>query len=106
MTVLTNTPCNHACWHAKEEACRCSCGGVNHGCLKTANGVIPVRTIKLDGTAHKLVMVGGDELYKHAVEDDTTRIKVATRTQIATWPELRAWRDNNRCVLLLWKSVE
>jgi len=57
-TILTEQTCGDACWHAKEDVCRCSCGGKNHGCLRTANGEQPIRTAKIDGERYKLVAVG------------------------------------------------
>jgi len=29
--IFALTACGPACWEAREEVCRCSCGGVNHG---------------------------------------------------------------------------
>ncbi len=56
--LFTSQTCGEACWHAKEEICRCSCGGKNHGCLKTADGIAPVRMAKIDGHRYKLAGVG------------------------------------------------
>jgi hypothetical protein len=33
--IMTEATCGEACWSAKEEVCRCSCGGKNHGIYKT-----------------------------------------------------------------------
>lgn len=56
--ILTSQTCGEACWHAAEEVCRCSCGGRNHGCLKSADGVRPVRMAKIAGHRYKLAAVG------------------------------------------------
>lgn len=58
MAILSEMTCGEACWHAKELVCRCSCGGKNHGCLKTEHGTQPVRTSKIDGVMYELVAVG------------------------------------------------
>jgi len=57
MAVLTSQTCGEACWHAREEVCRCSCGGANHGCL-THGGERPERTCKIDGILYRLKAVG------------------------------------------------
>jgi hypothetical protein len=62
--ILTNTTCGEACWQAREDICRCSCGGKNHGCLRSADGVRPTRTAKLSGKVYELEAVGEHgELY-------------------------------------------
>lgn len=56
--VLTSQTCGENCWHAREEICRCSCGGANHGCLTHAGASRPDRTSKLDGHLYRLKAVG------------------------------------------------
>jgi len=56
--VLTEQTCGEACWHARELVCRCSCGGANHGALRSKDGVQPVRMSKIDGIPYKLLAVG------------------------------------------------
>lgn len=51
--VMTGSTCGDACWHAREDVCRCSCGGVNHGIL-LAGGDRPQRTCKIDGQFYEL----------------------------------------------------
>jgi hypothetical protein len=58
MAVLTSQTCGEACWHAREEVCRCECGGRNHGCLRTADGVRPTRSAKIGGISYELKAVG------------------------------------------------
>lgn len=48
--------CGESCWSAREEVCRCSCGGANHGITK--RGGSAVRTAKIDGYKYKLLAVG------------------------------------------------
>lgn len=57
ITVTTGQTCGDACWHAREDLCRCSCGGRNHGCLRTKDGEQPIRTRKVGGYAYKLAAV-------------------------------------------------
>lgn len=56
--VVTSQTCGEACWHAREDVCRCSCGGKNHGCLKTTGGEQPVRQCKIAGHFYRLAAVG------------------------------------------------
>lgn len=51
---LTDATCGEGCWEAREEVCRCSCGGKNHGCMKI-EGTRPDRTAKIDGFFYKLI---------------------------------------------------
>jgi len=127
---LTNATCGEACWHAREEICRCSCGGVNHGCLKTKDGTRPIRSSKINGQFYKLKGVGEfKDLYNQAKEinkqfpytignnpykfyyNETdigapARIKPATRLQIEKWEELQAFKDYPRYkkIYLLWEK--
>ena len=50
---LTGSTCGDMCWHAREEICRCSCGGANHGILNRG-GCAPKRTCKIDGEFYEL----------------------------------------------------
>lgn len=58
IAVLTSQTCGEPCWHAREEICRCSCGGRNHGCLLVPGGEAPERTAKIDGDRYTLIAVG------------------------------------------------
>jgi hypothetical protein len=113
--ILTETTCGEACWQAREDICRCSCGGKNHGCMRTADGTRPTRNAKIDGFRYELKAVGTD-LYSQAREIISTlpkrkigtyeyrweptdkgspvRLKSATRQQIDKWPELQSFKDN------------
>jgi hypothetical protein len=55
--LITEQTCGDACWHAREDICHCSCGGRNHGCLRTDDGQQPVRTRKLKGGMYQLAAV-------------------------------------------------
>ena len=57
MAIATSTTCGEMCWHAREEICRCSCGGRNHGCL-SHGGERPERTAKINGERYRLKAVG------------------------------------------------
>lgn len=46
LSILTGHTCGEACWEAREDICRCSCGGRNHGILRTSDGKRPERTCK------------------------------------------------------------
>ena len=71
--ILTQSTCGESCWHAREDICRCSCGGKNHGCLRDGNGDRPVRSAKIDGDRYTLSMVGSYDNY-HEIASETRRI--------------------------------
>ena len=120
VAFLTEATCGEACWNAREEVCRCSCGGKNHGCMKTADGVRPPRQSKINGFRYELAAVGPQYVagsdtgiyatakkinnsvpcnikYKYRwTETDKgapARVKKATSDQLAKWPELKAMLD-------------
>lgn len=67
--ILTDQTCGEACWHARDEVCRCSCGGKNHGILRGPNGVQPKRMAKIAGCMYSLEGVGDySELHPNGVE--------------------------------------
>lgn len=57
-TILTGTTCGEMCWSAREDVCRCSCGGVNHGCLRGEGGERPRRSSRIRGEMYVLAATG------------------------------------------------
>ena len=53
--LLTGATCGDACWHAREDICRCSCGGKNHGILLGTDGKQPTRTRKIGGKFYEYI---------------------------------------------------
>jgi hypothetical protein len=115
IAYLTEQTCGESCWHAKEDICRCSCGGKNHGCLRDENGNSPVRTSKIDGYRYELQAVGyhdvetiareinrdaGIGFHYAATSRDAdcrgipAKLRRATDSQVQRWPELAAYRDD------------
>ena len=119
-SILTGTTCGLACWEAREDICRCSCGGDNHGCLRHEGGVQPARTAKIDGFRYTLIAVGNrQEVYSRAnpilranekpvpyfnggtityrlwgtEKGGPARVKPASKTQVENWPELASFRN-------------
>lgn len=112
---LSGSTCGDSCWHAREDVCHCSCGGVNHGCLRSADGVQPTRTAKIDGHMCELAAVGYD-IDKDAIAinkaagvtsynahrarqhwgtgQPKAMVRGATEAQVKKWPELAAYRHN------------
>ena len=110
---LTEATCGDSCWHARDEICRCSCGGRNHGVLRNSNGEQPQRTARMAGVMRKLAAVGTDDLdaeaqrinreagehYWPIAHTNTSfpnapaKLTLATAGQIERWPELAAWRN-------------
>ena len=125
---LTEQTCGEACWQAREDICRCSCGGRNHGCLRDASGVRPVRTARIDGYMYELQGVGDgvDDIAQKINEADgvtflyaatsrdscyrslRAKLRTPTDSQIEKWPELSAYRDKETWrwkPYLLWVRV-
>jgi len=115
MAFMSEHTCGEACWQAREDICRCSCGGKNHGCMRSPDGIRPTRTAKIDGYRYELKAIGR-ELYDEAkaINDASgprqvcgpyiyewrdndfgapARLKTATQSQVNSWPELAAYRD-------------
>lgn len=135
LSIITDATCGEACWTAKEEICKCSCGGNNHGCLTSPEGVQPNRTCKIDGFRYELVAIGkysdnykegerinkeegvkkviGNYSYFYNVTEPgaLARVKCASEIQIANWKELATYKKMERVELfhnkpyLLWKRV-
>ena len=124
MTAITESTCGEACWQAREDVCRCSCGGKNHAVLR-GQGVRPERTRKLNGHLYQLVAVENVNASCRAVAEhelmdnvkapvmrgaidsglweryqwDSTpgypvKIKVATESEVNRWPEFTANREH------------
>ena len=55
--IFTDATCGDACWHAREDICRCSCGGRNHGILRSAKGTRPARTRRIRTDRYELAAV-------------------------------------------------
>lgn len=113
IAFLSERTCGEACWEAREDVCRCSCNGKNHGCMRTPDGVRPTRTAKIDGYRYELKAVGEgtwDESRKINQEAGITfayastsrercfrsvpaKLRTPTDSQVESWPELAAYRD-------------
>lgn len=65
LAILTDATCGATCWYAKEDTCRCSCGGKNHGALLDPDNPQPERIVTMGGTRYKLEAVGfSQDIYK------------------------------------------
>lgn len=127
--VLSSQTCGETCWHAREDVCRCSCGGANHGCLNHG-GTQPIRATKIDGQPHTLLAVGhysdmdkeaarlneeagikfryAHTAREHFGENPPIKMRKATQAQVQKWAELTAYRAPESLVTLgepylLWK---
>lgn len=95
-TMIGHT-CGIACWTAQEDICRCSCGGINHGVLRSEGGIQPVRSKKIQGIFYELHSVhrGYGEILKllerRELPGNFVR-STATRAEVAKWPELTMFR--------------
>jgi len=57
LTTLTGATCGYICWYAREDVCRCSCGGERHGVLRDGTGDQPRREAKIQGRRYVLAAV-------------------------------------------------
>ena len=119
--------CGEACWHARDEVCRCSCNGRNHGCLNVAGAEKPTRTAKIDGERWTLAGVtdtretsalisraremngakGITFLFAHSARthygySPAAIIRPATKSALAGWAELSAFKASPCGATLLW----
>lgn len=114
--------CSEACWEAREDVCRCSCFGKNHGCMRDASGIRPERTARIDGVRYVLKATAEDQtrevphladainkanprtsgsqmssgaFYPWTSTDRgaPARVKNASKDQLARWPELASYRE-------------
>ena len=128
LSILTDATCGDACWHAREEVCRCSCGGRNHGILRGTGGTQPARTARIDGHVFTLRAVGSHSdlapetrrIHRLAyaskrygwmekTPDFPAVLRAASAAQIAGWKELAAYhsgRAGRVSPYLLWIQVE
>lgn len=72
VAVFTEATCGEACWEAREDLCRCSCFGRNHGVMRTADGTRPQRTAKIAGLRYVLKATAPD--CRVTVETDQSKI--------------------------------
>ena len=128
LSILTDATCGDACWHAREEVCRCSCGGRNHGILRGTGGTQPARTARIDGHVFTLRAVGSHSdlapetrrIHRLAyaskrygwmqkTPDFPAVLRAASAAQIAGWKELAAYHSGSAgrvSPYLLWIQVE
>ena len=116
MAILTESTCADPCWYAREDVCRCSCGGRNHGVLLQDGAERPARTKKVGRYRFQLVGIAINhhgaidavrELYDAIGErrpaSDSLRpgwgepgrycSAGATEREADKWPELEPYRD-------------
>ena len=122
--TFTMTTCSDACWYAREDTCRCQCGGANHGILRDGDGEQPARTRLVGQDRFTLVAVipgyrpaatyvrglyeelGERCPFSYAIKPSfgpTPRfaITTASQAQVRGWVELegfRGWEERGRCM--------
>lgn len=94
ISILTGHTCGPACWEAREDVCRCECGGKNHGILRSADGVRPCRRMKEDGQSYTLL--GVSRVDDDARKDLCARIQKANEDAGQTGPWGGWWRDTDK----------
>lgn len=114
-TTPTEATCGEDCWGAREDVCRCSCRGRNHGVLRSADGVRPSRTRRIKDRRYRLIgstsSFGLDQYYATPGNIVWNR---ATAKQLL-WPEIRPAAEERQrtgtCVgdcdtHLLWQLID
>ena len=101
--ILTESTCGEACWSAKEDICRCSCGGRNHGCLRCESGEPPARTRRVKDHIYQLFAVPGYRDHEamitfiKEIEDQEDAINnKAIELGIITKADMYAWEWGRR----------
>lgn len=92
--VMTGSTCGDMCWHAREEICRCSCGGANHGIL-TRGGVAPKRTCKIENFYELVAVIPGraeGECWNDVQQRINAEIERVTNER---FPDLDHWAYGN-----------
>ena len=117
--VYTETTCCEKCWYAKEEICRCQCGGRNHGILRQDGAVQPIRTRRVKAYRYQLeavVYCPNDAfiMTQKAVEKELKElngrdyfVELAPKAAF-NWPELTAYVDRANHwhrPMLIWKKI-
>ena len=125
ITFLTEHSCGPNCWEAREEVCRCSCGGRNHGCMRTGTGECPKRQAKIDGVLYELAEIEPNEMgAAHIIRDlrkdkgndhwwygsireagAEVRVKCASTGQMK-WPELASYGSDMYHPSILWSRMD
>ena len=114
--VATLQTCGDACWYAKEDTCRCSCIGANHGILKVDGAERPSRTRRVKQDRFDLIaVIDGGIGADRAVEAITglwawDRREVAfnnkaTKSQL-NWDEVKNAGCRNPFLIWLNQDVE
>ena len=123
--IMTNRTCDAACWWAREEVCRCGCGGANHGILRVEGAEQPTRTKRIKRVQLELAAVaegfgGGHDKARELAEGTwvgntaapgkVVTLQAASKAQIAKWPELADYdaasvNDYRKRPYLVWRRV-
>lgn len=119
--TLQGHTCGDHCWSARDEECKCSCGGANHGIFRK-EGTRPTRTRKMDGAIFELCEIGDfSKLYASANAANSEdkifnrtgwkwggkrprfEVRGASESQ-RKWPEIQPFLGE-RDLGILWKRI-
>ena len=67
--LFTDSTCGDACWSAREDICRCSCGGRNHGIDRRA-GERPERMKRKGNARYRLIAITDYSTAKNMERED------------------------------------
>ncbi len=121
-TTLTATTCAANCWLAKEDACRCMCGGANHGVLLVDCAEPPARTRRIQRSVFELVSIypgwmaanRARNSVKYAYNEEHglqrsrgSAVTTATTKSQRKWPEVRNFlaEESNLDAYLVWRKT-
>ncbi len=124
--TLTTTTCAANCWLAKEDVCRCMCGGANHGALLIDGTEQPTRTMSRQGRRFELVALHGNWLDANRDRDNTSKafneehnlqwfnghntesaLMMHVSKSQRKWPEVRNFlaEESNLDAYLVWRKI-
>lgn len=133
---FSHITCGQSCWYARDEDCKCSCGGKNHGVLKDGENEQPARMRQVNGTTYYLQAVGnrielmqlinsllptitgkpnanaGHYDCNPAKKGNPLMLNYATFAQAQKWSELSQWSHLTKDELyfespaLLWRRAD
>lgn len=92
--ILTNQTCGDACWKAREDICRCSCAGENHGIYRRDPSAQVQRTRRIRGGWYALVAVAPDvESVREYIAQANAERGIEKFAPSESLGALTAWQD-------------
>ena len=103
LAMRAQQTCAEQCWYARQDTCRCSCNGANHGCLLVNGAPLPGRTRRVQETRYRLaaVMSHEERFFLYRKLQDNPHWAFQTVPKACKWPEAAA-HINNWGAMFAW----